>query len=157
MSTAVLASRTGELACEPLLSCESLLMASLVELEDGPAVELGRRAITSQGVLAPFKPLRLAVGALPRVRRLAEQAVARLPATTLGDTPITLFVEDGDLGAALTFSPEEGIWFSLVRANGTEVVAMPIREADVLTRVLRTAEQQLADRGLAPLDRGAAH
>lgn len=152
-------SPSAELAREPLPSCASLLMACLVEGEAGgaPAVELGRREVTAEGsVLAPFRPLRLPVSGLARLRRLAEEAVTRQAWTVVDGRAVLLFAEDG-IGALLTYAPEAGLWFSLVHLDRREVVALPLRDAAALGRVLRAAEQQLAERGLAPLDRGAAH
>jgi hypothetical protein len=146
-----------ELACEPLLSCGSLLMASLVTNGDGFAVELGRRPVMADGVRPAFKPLRLDLEALPRVRRLADAASGQLPGMVVTFGEMLMLAEDGDLGAAVSCERGCSPWFSLVQGDGDGVVAMPVREADTLVQVIRNAERELVDRGLASLDLGAAH
>lgn len=147
----------AELASEPLLSCHSLLMASLVGVGDGLAVELGRRPVTAEGVRPAFRPLRLELAALPRVRRLAEQALGRLDGMVVVGDQMTVLACDGNLGATVSCEDGGTPWFSLVHEDGTGVLTMPAREAGVVAKLFRDAERQLSDRGLAPLDRGAAH
>jgi hypothetical protein len=146
-----------ELASEPLLACESLLMASLVTTDHGFAVELGRRPVTEEGVHPAYKPVRLDLGALPRVRRMAEDAAILVPGMVLAWGDMMLLAEDGDLDATVSCSKGELPWFSLVQGGGEGLVTMPAREADALARLLRDTERQLADRGLAALDRSLAH
>jgi hypothetical protein len=146
-----------ELASEPLLSCRSLLMASLVESGRDLTVELGRRPVTAEGLCPAFKPLRLELEALPRVRRLAEAALERLHGMLVVGDELTLLACDGALGATVSCESGEAPWFSLVHEDGEGVVTMPAREAGVLTKLVRDAERGLTDRGLVPLDRGAAH
>jgi hypothetical protein len=148
---------TVDLASEPLLACESLLMASLVATEGGFAVELGRRPVTEEGVHPAYKPVRLGLDALPRVRRMAENAAILVPGMVLAWGDMMLLAEDGDIDATVSCSKGEIPWFSLVQGEGEGLVTMPAREADALARLLRDTERQLADRGLAALDRHLAH
>lgn len=146
-----------DLASEPLLACESLLMASLVATEDGYAVELGRRPVDEEGVHPAYKPVRLDLASLPRVRRLAEDAAILVPGLVLAWGDMMLLAEDGDIDATVSCARGELPWFSLVQGGGEGLVTMPAREADALARLLRDTERQLADRGLAALDRSLAH
>jgi hypothetical protein len=148
-----------ELASEPLLSCHSLLMASLVGAGEGGrlAVELGRHPVTADGLRPAYRPLRLGLDALPRVRRLAEEALGRLQGVLVAGDELRLLARDGGLGAAVSCADGQVPWFSLVLEDGSGVVTMPAREAGVLAKLVRDAERQLSGDGLAPLDKGAAH
>lgn len=159
MAAAGLRSSIGsdELACEPLLSCRSLLMASLVPVVGGVAVELGRRAVTAQGLQPAFKPLRLNPAALPRLRRLAEFALERLEQVPRGTDSMRVLARDGGFGAAIFWEPGDLAWFSMVQQDGSGVVAMPARETQVLARFFRETERELFDRGFAALDPALAH
>lgn len=148
---------SDELACEPLLSCRSLLMASLVPVVGGVAVELGRRAVTAQGLQPAFKPLRLTPTALPRLRRLAELALKRLEQISRINDSMQVLARDGEFGATIFYEPGDTPWFSMVQQDGSGVVAMPAREAEVLARFFRETERELFDRGLITLDLALAH
>ena len=146
-----------ELACEPLLSCRSLLMASLVARAEGLAVELGRCPVTAEGRQPPLRPLHLGLDVLPRVRRLAEAALGQLAGKVVVGDEMTVLAREGELGAAV-YCEEGGMpWFSLLHEDGSGVLAMPVRDAGVVAKLFRDAERGLSERGLAPLDRGAAH
>jgi hypothetical protein len=148
---------SDELACEPLLSCRSLLVASLVPVVGGVAVELGRHAVTAQGLLPAFKPLRLKPAALPRARRLAELALERLEQIPRVNDLMRVLARDGEFGATIFCEPGDFPWFSMVQQDGSGVVAMPAREAQVLARFFREIERELFDRGFAALDPALAH
>ena len=148
-----------ELASE-LVTEQRLLVAGLVKLPDGYAVELGCWSITDEGLVEPPLPVVFMADGTPQVRRLVETAIAVLPLAEHDADGIAVLAQEldaegeaGEMGCTATRAAGGGELFSLLWTDASGVASVPVARAESMARVLAAAERQLAELGLVSLSR----
>lgn len=142
-----------ELASELIRSENAILMASLVQLEEGPGVELALCSIGPEGIGAPRIPLVFLAEDVHELRTMAEVAVQQLPAANYDDEAAALLAQDGDAIATAIRAPA-GELFTVGWADGSEVTYVPAADAPAIVRVLAAAQHELAELGVVRLPSG---
>jgi hypothetical protein len=156
-----------ELASELLAEQRRLLVARLVRLPDGHAVELGCWSVTDKGLVEPLLPVVLGVASTAEVRRLVETAISVLPLAEYDADGVALLAQRvdvdvdeqdgmGEMGCTATRAADGGRLFSLWWADAAGIVTVPLGKAAALVRVLAAAERQLAELGLSSPDSGGS-
>jgi hypothetical protein len=145
-----------ELASESFPELGKLLIAGLFRHPDGPAVELGLWMVADGKLFGSPTPMVFMAADTPQVRRVVEAAIGVLPRAEFDEDGIAVLTQEVDpvtgklVCTATRISDGAGL-FSLWWTDGTGVASVPLDKAGALARVLRAAEKQLTEWGVAPL------
>jgi hypothetical protein len=120
---------------------------------------LGLWSVADGKLVGPPMPVVFMAADTPQVRRVVEAAIRVLPRAEFDEDGIAVLAQEidrstggtGEMGCTAIRTGNGADLFSLWWTDGTGVASVPLDKADVLARVLRDAERQLAEWGVAPL------